>query len=449
MAKKIASEVADRGGCAYYVGGFVRDEILGRPIKDIDVEVHGVSPEELAAVLDRIGERMEIGASFGIFGLRGYDLDIAMPRKEEATGRGHRDFAVFVDPYLGTRLAAERRDFTVNAMMKNILTGEVVDHFGGREDLRAGILRHVSERTFGEDPLRVLRGAQFAARFGFSVAPETMELFRKMDLSALPKERVEGELNKALLQADRPSVFFEILRESGHLSLWFPELEALIDTPQDPRYHAEGSAYVHTLMVLDEAAKLRSQAEYPLGLMYAALTHDLGKAVTTKREGDRIRSFSHEIAGIGLGERFMKRITGEIRLIDYVKNMIELHMRPNALAAMKSSYKASNRLFDLSVCPEDLLLLALADGLGKIGADPYVDYSRDLDDRLAFYRKTMAAPYVQGRDLLEAGLAPGKDFSDYLAFAHKLRLAGVKKDNALRQTLAYAGILREKQATER
>ena len=136
MAHAIAEAVASRGGRAYYVGGFVRDALLGRENKDVDMEVHGIAPAELEEILDSLGQRMTIGESFGIYGLKGVELDIAMPRKEEARGMGHRDFQVYVDPFIGTEAAARRRDFTFNALMQDVLTGEIVDHFGGREDLQ-------------------------------------------------------------------------------------------------------------------------------------------------------------------------------------------------------------------------------------------------------------------------------------------------------------------------
>ena len=207
MAKKIAEGADTLGGCAYFVGGYVRDLILGDVGKDIDIEVHGLTPDQLKGLLDSLGQRLDIGESFGIFGLRGYNLDIAMPRKESCRGRGHRDFDVFVDPHIGTLGAAKRRDFTINAMMQNVLTGEIIDHFGGREDLKNGIIRHVNTESFAEDPLRVLRGAQFAARFGFEIAEETKALCKHMDISTLPRERIMGETQKALLKADKPSIF--------------------------------------------------------------------------------------------------------------------------------------------------------------------------------------------------------------------------------------------------
>ena len=201
MAERIAEAVARQGGRVYYVGGLVRDRLLGRENKDVDIEVHGIRPEALEAILDRLGQRTEMGASFGVYGLRHYELDIAMPRKEQATGRGHRDFAVFVDPFLGTQKAAQRRDFTMNALMEDVLTGEIIDHFGGQTDLMQGVVRHVNDISFAEDPLRVLRAAQFAARFGFAVAEETVALCGRMDLTALASERIYGELEKALLKS--------------------------------------------------------------------------------------------------------------------------------------------------------------------------------------------------------------------------------------------------------
>ena len=338
-ARRIAQEVQPLGGSVYYVGGCVRDRLLGRESKDLDIEVHGVTPQQLEAVLDRMGGRRTVGVSFGVYGLAGCGLDIAMPRREAAVGRGHRDFTVEVDPWLGPERAARRRDFTVNALMEDVLTGRVLDHFRGLRDLRRGVLRHVDDRTFPEDPLRVLRGAQFAARFGFTAAPETIALCRGIDLSALPPERVEGELRKALLQAERPSLFFETLRDMGQLSHWFPEVEALIGVPQEPRFHREGDVWTHTMLVLDHAAALRSRAQQPFPFMLAALCHDLGKPAATEYVRGRIHAYDHESAGVPLADALVRRIVGEKAAAAYVRNMVQLHMKPNALvgAATKAA----------------------------------------------------------------------------------------------------------------
>lgn len=442
MARTLALRVQQAGGCAYYVGGFVRDALMGRENKDIDIELHGVTPAQAEAILDSLGQRLTMGESFGIYGLKGYDIDIALPRKEKLRGVGHKDFDVFVDPFIGTQKAALRRDFTLNALMQEVLTGAIVDHFGGQADLKKGILRHVNAETFAEDPLRVLRAAQFAARFEFSVAPETVALCSGMPLSHLPRERIEGELKKALLKADKPSIFFETLRQMNRLSEWFPEVEGLIGIPQDPRHHAEGDVWVHTMMVLDAAAALREQASNPLGFMLAALCHDFGKAVTTEWINGHYHAYEHEKKGLPLVETFMRRLTGEAKLIDYVLNLAEHHMKPNVVASAGSALKTTNRMFDQSADPEGLIALALADTRGQITAYPMKDHEPFLRERLAAYRAIMAQPFVAGKDLIAAGLSPGADFSDILGYAHKLRLAGVAKESALKQALAYARKLR-------
>lgn len=443
LAREIARRVAEQGGRTFYVGGFVRDALLHQENKDVDIEVHGVSPACLESILDALGQRITIGESFGVFSLKGHSLDIAMPRKEEARGRGHRDFAIFVDPFIGTEAACRRRDFTVNAMMQDVLTGEIVDPFGGQEDLKNGVLRHVCDASFAEDPLRVLRGAQFAARFGFRVAEETVQLCRGMQLQHLPKERIEGELKKALLKAERPSVFFEVLRQMEQLDVWFPEVKALIGVEQNPRYHAEGDVWTHTMMVLDEAAKLRHRTAQPFWFMLAALAHDFGKAVATEVKNGVIHAYEHEVKGLPLAQNFLRRITTEKKCVEYVRNLTELHMKPNTVAGAKSAIKVTNRMFDRAMDPEALVCIALADHRGRITEVPHASQEDFLRERLVIYREYMARPYVMGKDLIEAGFRPGRDFTEILAYAHKLRLAGIPREDALKQTLAYARKLRE------
>ena len=444
IVARLARRVSDAGGRVYYVGGCVRDALMGSVSKDLDVEVHGLTPAALEEILDTLGERVSIGESFGIYAIKGCGVDIAMPRKEHLRGRGHRDFDVIVDPDLGAREAARRRDFTVNAMMRDALTGELVDPFHGRRDLKRGVLRHVDDETFPEDPLRVLRAAQFASRFGFRVAKETMRLCSAMDLTALSKERVMLELEKALLQAEHPSVFFETLREMNQLRPWFSEVADLIGVPQNPRFHTEGDVWNHTMLVLDAAAQYRERAGRTLGLMLAALTHDFGKPATTELESGVFHAYGHEEAGAALAERFLRRLTNETALSEYVSNLTALHMKPNVIVASGASIKTSNRMFDRAVDPEALICLSMADGQGTISRYPYVSCEENLEGRLDAYRETMAQPHVMGRDLIDAGLEPGADFSDFLALAHKLRLAGIPKDDALKQVLAEARKKRRK-----
>ena len=438
MAEKIAVRVKEKGGSAYFVGGFVRDRLQGKENKDIDIEVHKVTPAEIEEILDSLGKKIETGKSFGVYNLRCYDIDIALPRCEQPLGKGHKDFKIDVDPFIGTMKAASRRDFTVNAIMQDILSGEIIDHFGGVKDLKSGILRHVDDSKFPEDPLRVLRGAQFSARFGFEIAPETLALCRRIPLDSLSRERVFEEMKKALLKAEKPSRFFENLRNMNQLSLWFEKIENLAEIPQHSVHHREGNVWNHTMMVRDEAAKCRNEASFPLHFMISALIHDLGKAVCTEFIKGDYHAYGHETAGEAEVKAFLCKLTDEKNLIRYALNMTRLHMKPNTFAHDKSCVKATNKLFDESVCPGDLILLSLCDGCGKIPPKPRAENEAFLKERLAVYKEYMERPFVTGEDLIKAGIAPGKEMSELLKFAHKLRLAGVSKENVLREIIGIS-----------
>lgn len=436
LAKRIAADVAEKGGRVYYVGGYVRDELLGRKSKDIDVEVYGITPGTLREVLARHGEVLDKGASFGVLGLRHSDLDIAMPRLERRVGEGHCDFDVSVDPFMSTKEASMRRDFTINAMMKDVLTGEIVDHWGGRTDLEKRIIRCVNARSFQEDALRAFRAAQFAARLEAQIDDATMALCARIDVTSVTHERVFEELSKALMKAQRPSIFFRELRRMGHLKEFFPEIERLIGVEQNPKYHPEGDVFEHTMLVLDAAAELRERAEQPLPFMLAALMHDLGKIVATQVQADgRITAYGHEVQGLDLIQTQMNRLTNHAKMIAYVLNMSQLHMRPNMMAANRSHRKKTRALFDLSVCPNDLILLARADATGKLD-EPYNEaWESFLRERLEDYRRVLQRPMVSGRDLVAAGLKPGEAFSRILSRARQLHFSGIEKERALKQVL--------------
>lgn len=437
IARQIAECVHNAGGSTYYVGGYVRDTVLGRDSKDIDLEIHGITPEVLIEILKKLGQPVVMGNSFGIIGLRHYDLVISMPRKDEKNSRGSKDFYDMVDPFVGTEKAARRRDLSMNAMMQDILTGEIIDHFGGVSDLERGIIRHVDDVTFAEDPLRVLRVAQFAARFQFSVAKETIRLAQEQCLSELPRERIWGELEKALMKSERPSIFFSVLREMDQLDVWFPEIKMLIGVEQEKLFHPEGDVWNHTMLVIDMAAKLRDQATHPLGFMLSALCHDLGKITATEHINGRIRAIGQDVEGVPLAEVFLNRLTNEVKLQKYVLNMVALHMRTNQMAEQRAAEKAMCRLFDQALYPEDLLLLAKADHCSRPDASPYENTEGYLQDNLRVYHQRIAMPCVMGADLIQVGFQPGKTFKDALDYAHKLQLAGVRKDDALKHTIAF------------
>lgn len=439
VAEKIAAEAAKFGGRVYYVGGFVRDSLLGIDTKDVDIEVHGITPKKLVELLDLIGEHTEFGKSFGVYGLKGYELDIALPRREIQNGIGHRAFDVEVDPFIGVGEAAQRRDFTVNAVMKDVLSGELVDPTGGVRDLSERRLRVVCKNAFSEDPLRVLRAAQFAARFGLIPTDETLKSCRETSIVGLPRERVEGELFKALLKSEKPSVFFKFLKNCGKLNEYFPELSALIGVEQDPLRHPEGDAWEHTMKVVDAAAGYRSGASDAFGFMLAAAFHDLGKSVCTERGKDgRIHAYEHETNGLRLVSSQLARITGNRRLCRYVEDLVKLHMQPGTAAAMRVKTKTTNRMFDEALDPEALILLSKADhlGIGENTEEGYAESEAFLRSRLEHYRELMAEPFITSAELIDGGVIPGRGLSEALAFAHKLRLSELCRDSALKQVLA-------------
>ena len=445
-AHEIATEVARCGGRAYFVGGYVRDKILGIENSDIDIEVHGISVKQLELILDSLGSRTEQGASFGIYKLNGYDVDIAMPRTEEKIGTKHTDFKTLIDPFIGVEKASRRRDFTINSIMMDCLTGDIIDPNNGVSDLKHGIIRHVDSKSFIEDPLRVLRAARFSARFNFRISDSTIELCKTMDLKDLSSERIYWELIKLFESTGKPSIFFESLREMNQLGYWFMEIQNLIGVEQNPIYHREGDVWTHTMMVLDYAHTITEQdyAGYmiePINknyFMLACLCHDLGKPEAYNDDCGRVTSINHEKIGLKPAEQFILRITQDRKIMKYVLNMVEMHMKPNMCANSHSHKKATNRMFNKSIDTRGLLLLAKSDYLGRIHGDPdYKNIETWLMDRLEHYTITMSKPFVQGRDLVAAGIKPGEYFSELLEYSHKLRLADVCKEKALKQTIAY------------
>ncbi|MEC8360093.1 MAG: hypothetical protein VXZ92_09950, partial [SAR324 cluster bacterium] len=280
---KLANAIHQQGGQPILVGGSVRDYLLGQIIpKDLDLEVYHLEANKLEMVLSQFGKVLRVGKSFGVLKLitEHAEYDVSLPRRESKNGKGHKGFLVNADPRMTFEEASARRDFTINSIGFDPIHQLWLDPHHGQEDLKKGILRHVGP-AFAEDPLRVLRGAQFAARLNFQLAPETLELCQTLDLNELSRERLLGEFVKLLLRAERPSIGLEILRQTKALR-FFPELEALIDVPQDPTWHPEGCVWTHTLMVVDEAAKLRvGEEKNDLFLMFGALCHDFGKPATT------------------------------------------------------------------------------------------------------------------------------------------------------------------------
>jgi tRNA nucleotidyltransferase (CCA-adding enzyme) len=288
--RRVLAETPELGR-AYLAGGCVRDWLLGRAGHDYDVEVYGIGYERLVEALSRWGRVDRVGRSFGVVKLTvsgRTTYDFTVPRRDSKVGLGHKGFEVAFDPELTPAQAALRRDFTINSLLYDPRRGELLDFVGGQADLRGRILRHTSE-AFLEDPLRVLRGMQFAARFGLGAAPETLALCRRIRGShgELARERIWDEWLKWAVRAEVPSAGLRFLRDTGWLA-HYPELEALVGTPQDPEWHPEGDVFVHTGHCCDALAGLAewqgldatSRAVY----MFAVLAHDLGKPATTQSD---------------------------------------------------------------------------------------------------------------------------------------------------------------------
>ncbi len=447
MAVIIAQKVAEHDGRTFYVGGYVRDQELGFDNKDIDIEIHGIEVNVLRNILMELGhiDERKVGENFGVFALKGYDLDIALPRREKgAEGGGHKDFIIDVDPFIGYENAARRRDFTINALYKDVLTGEILDYFGGLNDLEHGIIRHINDETFVEDPLRVLRAAQFAARFDFEISYDTFKLASCMDITKLSHERVAEELKKALLKAKRPSVFFELLAGMNQLDYWFPEIKALIDTPQEPTHHPEGDVFNHTMLVINEAAKVRHKVENPLFFMVAALCHDFGKpeVTTFNKEKIKIQAIGHDEAGVPYAKAFVKRIFNNNDMKAYISILVKNHMKPFMLINNENTKeKKFMQLFDETKYNADLIWLARCDKSGR--AVEFTTKDNEKLDKLflkiADYEELMTRPQVTGRDLIKLGVKPAESYGNILSFTHKLHLAGVPKDIALKQAAGEFG----------
>ena len=329
-------------GKPYLVGGGVRDALLGRPSKDVDIEVHGIEVDDLAEIVERDlgGKKEQVGKQFGVFVVD--DFDIALPRTETKTGAKHTDFDIKPDPNLSLEQAVRRRDFTINALMYDVENDEILDFFGGQDDIKSKNIKHVSEETFVEDPLRVYRAAQFAARFDFSIDPSTQKLARSMDLSDLPKERVFGEVQKMLLKSSKPSVGIQALDDMDVLDRYLSEISDLKETDQRDDYHAEGDVFIHTKMALDEAAKVIKRfpdEKDKTIIMLATLCHDLGKPATTnKKTGQAI---GHEDAGVDVAKKLLDKLTNDKEIVDTVLSLVKHHLKPGQLYRDRDTVKDS------------------------------------------------------------------------------------------------------------
>lgn len=432
----IVSAVTAAGGRPLIVGGAIRDAARGDEPEDFDVEVYNLAPDAVAAALASIGQVNAVGASFGVLKIVafGLEVDVTLPRRENKVGRGHRGFLVELDPAMTPEEAAARRDFTINAMAYDPRTGDLLDFFDGRGDLAAGVLRHTGP-AFAEDPLRVLRGLQLAGRFDLRAAPETIRLAASLfaEYNDLAPERVWNEWWKWAAKSRRPAAGLQFLRDSGWRAA-YPELVALEGCPQDPRWHPEGDVWIHTLLVVDEAARIaerdRLGAEDRGTLVLAALSHDLGKPATTEVVDDRTRSPGHAAAEETF-RAFLDGIAAPRRIADRVVALSRQHLTHMDFVGSERHVRRLARA--LGEGGETIEMLARLVAADEGGRPPLPAGLPGNMERLLEKARELAAadaaprPLLLGRHLLAQGFSAGPSLGRILDAAYEAQLDGAFK----------------------
>ena len=432
LAQSIATLIHQNGGHLLLVGGTVRDLFINQIPHEIDAEVRGLNTEQLIHCLQPTYQTDQVGKSFGVLKLKGLPVEIALPRTEIKTGTGHKGFSVEVDPHLPFEQAASRRDFTINAIGLDPLNGKIIDPYNGEQDLQSKTLRHVSP-AFSEDPLRVLRGMQLAARFSLEATPETINLCQQIGLEGLATERIYGEWKKLILQGTSISHGLQFLRKTNWLK-YFPEIQALVNCPQDPEWHPEGDVWIHTLHCLDAFAKKRIGDDWEdLVVGFAILCHDLGKPLTTHHSEDgRIRSPKHEARGEEPTRTFLSRLTNQNNLIDQVVPLVRRHLAPRTFYNDQASDSAIRRLARQVIRIDRLVRVADADIAGRPPRQDEFPEGPWLLKRAEELKVKDSAPksIVMGRHLIDYGLSPSPKFSDILENCFDAQLDGIFLDEA-------------------
>lgn len=442
---KFANLVNKQGGLAFLVGGSVRDLLLGNKVQDFDIEVHHLKASKVKAAAKKFGGKVvDAGKSFGVLKIiKGkIQIDVSLPRRDSKTGPGHKDFSVNTDAYMGIREALRRRDFTINAIALNPLTGEIFDPFNGIKDLMDKKLNVVDAKTFSEDPLRVLRGMQLASRFELQGTPSSKTVLAKTvpGIRHLSRERIWGEWKKLLL-SNKPSCGLELGMRIGYYKKYHPELEILPDTLQNLDWHPERDVWSHTKFTADLGADIAKREKLDenstLILVLAAIAHDLGKPAATKIINGVIRSLGHAKAGVEPAKKFLKRIGAPKSLWHPVVGLVLNHMRPLTIFfdKKKISRKGLNKLArDLAEYGTNIHFLNYlnqADFFG-VGSNISKKKAEELKKFKVYTRrflqkaltanvaKNKPADILRGRDLLKLGLTPGPELGKLIHEANRL-----------------------------
>lgn len=437
LVNQIFKDIDCLGGRVFLVGGIVRDMLMYGHVDyhDVDVEIYGLNIDDLQQILSKYGKVNLVGKSFGILKLDKLpNYDFALPRIERKNGLGHQGFEVTVNESLDLKTASSRRDFTINAIMYEVKTGKIYDFYHGIDDINKRTLRMVNDNSFAEDPLRILRAAQFASRFDYYIEPKTKAICKKMVqeklLNTLSNERVFQEYNKLLLSM-RPSIGLTFLKEIK--ALW-PCLDILSSTMQRLDFHPEGDVWKHTLLVTDLAALCRHKTSNPLGFMWSALLHDIGKPEVTTPEG---RAPRHNESGVRI---FDDQVVGYIpdkKLQRYIRTMIYYHMHlMNMVRNGAKDYSYLKILKELEgiVKIEDLILITKCDKLGRYKDEhENVNYFNTvMKEKMQRLGTTSKKALITGTDLKQIGIKQSSKYKELLDIAYDLQLKGYDKDTILK-----------------
>lgn len=444
---KIAETIKRENGRMLIVGGAVRDMLLNIPPKDIDIEIYGLEVEKIEELIQSLNpEQLDVaGRSFCVFKtkINDLELDISIPRRDSKISEGHKGFEIKGDPYMAPEEAARRRDITINALAYDPLKDEVLDFFHGQEDLEDGIIRAVDFTKFGEDPLRVLRVIQFAARFNFQIEGATQDLCRQIvqtkEFKNQPSIRIGEEWKKLLLKSPQPSIGLEVGLRLGAWQVLHPELVALVDVEQEKDWHPEGDVWTHSLMAVDEAAKIVKREnlneEDALVIILASLSHDFGKPYTTKIEekDDKLHSYGHQKAGVEPTLNFLKRLSIEEDIQKQIAILVKEHMflALNKEPTDKAIKRLSRRLSNMGsgrANIEQLVLVMEADVLGR-GSTNSLRFQRGQTllerARAMGINKEEPKRILRGGDLIkDLGWIPGAKFGFVLDNVYEAQLEG-------------------------
>lgn len=438
----IAEALRAVGGQVLLVGGAVRDLLLGHEPKDLDIEVHNISLNDIEHELKKFGPISTVGKSFGVIRLHGLDVDWSLPRSDSSG----RKPLVTIDPHMDSATAFKRRDVTMNAMGIDLHTYELLDPFNGQRDMAHKILRATDPHLFIEDPLRFFRVMQFIPRFEMQPDDELNAICSAMDISTVSRERIEEECTKWLLKSKRPSLALDWLDKIGRLQEVFPEIAALKGVEQEAHWHPEGDVYEHTKQALDAAAALPYDSDREkLILMYAALCHDIGKVTTTKIINGALKSYGHAQESKRLATIFLKRITHDAELIKSVQKLVLYHMHPLQFisgGAKLSAYKRLATKLQPEVTMHMLAKLLIADRQGRNaqGRYPLTAVPEEVDTFLAQAAKANVtfqaeAPILHGRDFMDT-VAPGPELGQLVKLAYQIQIhSGITDKNELKRVV--------------